>query len=260
MDETPAPSAPRLDLSKIETILVRPMYAGNIGQCARAMKNMGLTSLRITDPPREWRGPQARAMAVASYDILKNAKVYANLPEAVADIEFAVALTAAYRRTIDIRPFSEVLPKIAQVTQKGRVAIVFGSESHGLTNDEIARCHMAAYLPTGTEFPSINLAQAVMVTATILQLEVNEPQSPVADGIEWANAKDLEGFLDHLRRVVDQINFLPKDNPEGVFTRFRRIYGRAQLEKGEINLLRGILSNIEYMLGTRKLKDPKGKG
>ncbi len=246
--------APQLDLSKIETVLVRPMYAGNIGQCARAMKNMGLTSLRLTDPPRDWRGPQARAMAVASYDVLKNARIYANLPEAIADFEYSVALTAAYRRTIEICPFAEVLPKIAQTTQRGRVAIVFGSESHGLTNDEIARCNVAAYLPTGSEFPSINLAQAVMVTATILQLEKDRHYPPVPDDTEWATGADLDGFMQHFRRVLEEINFLPRDNPESVFTRLRRLYGRAQLEKGEINLLRGILSNIEYAIGIRKIR------
>jgi len=256
----PPPPDLTVDLSKVDTVLVRPMYAGNIGQCARAMLNMGLKSMKLTDPPRDWKGPQARAMAVGAFDVLKNAKVHPNLPDAIADTGCAVALTAAYRRTIDIRPFREVLPHIAKVTRTGgRAAIVFGSESHGLTNDEIARCHLAAYLPTGREFPSMNLSQAVLVTATLLQL-ASDSEEPVADPAEtivWANGHDLDGLMDHMRRVLEAINFLPKDNPELIVTRLRRLYGRAQLEKGEINILRGVLSNMEYMLGIRRTKEKK---
>lgn len=243
----------RLDLGRVVTVLVRPMYAGNIGQCARAMMNMGLTRLRLTDPPRDWKGPQARAMAVGAWDVLKKAEVYPNLPEALADVSFAVALAASYRRTIDIVPFGTTISRLAGASQTGTAAIVFGPESHGLTNEEVARCHVAAELPTGTEFPSINLSQAVMVTATLLQLAVHEPRPPAREA-ELATAADLEGYLTHLRRVLDQVNFLPSDNPDSVFIRLRRIYARAGLEKGEINLLRGILSNVEYGLGTRKLK------
>ncbi len=232
-------------LNRIRIILVNTSHPGNIGSVARAMKTMGLTDLWLVDPIHF---PHAKAveMAANAGDILAQARVVPQLEDALKDCQLIVG-TSARERTIpwpmlSPRQFAEKAQHEAQVSQ---VAVVFGREQSGLTNDELHKCHFHLHIPSNPAYSSLNIAAAVQVVAYELRVaSLGEEKLPIWD-YPFANAEDVESFYQHLQQVLIDIQFLNPDVPRQLMTRLRRLFNRARLDVMEINILRGMLGAVE---------------
>src|SRR5882672_7146102 len=228
-------------LRRIRVVLSRPSHPGNIGSAARAMKTMGITQLYLVRPKR-FPDAEARVMASGALDVLESAKVCADLDEALAGTAFSVALSARPRELshppLDARAAARELVGAAQ---RGAVAVVFGNETVGLTNKEIMRCSRLVCIPASEEYASLNLAQAVQVMVYEAHMASLEPTktSPKTDP---ARHEDIEKLYAHLERGLTVSGFLHPRDPRKLMDRLRRLLARAQLEKVEVNLLRGMLA------------------
>lgn len=239
----------------IRIVLVNTTLPANIGSAARAMKTMGLADLRLVDP-KIFPSAEATALASGASDILARARVVATLEEAVADCSLVIG-TSARSRTIpwplmDARQAGEAVRIESEAHQ---VAIVFGREDRGLTNEELQRCNYHVSIPTDEEYGVLNIAAAVQVlayevrmawlTAQNLPTKVEKLEATAMLNSQAATADELESFYGHLRRVLVMIGFLDPQKPRHLMTRLRRLYGRSAVSKLEMNILRGILTETE---------------
>jgi len=241
-------------LASIRVILCRPSHPGNIGATARAMKAMGLSDLRLVTPQR-YPAPEAQSMATSAADVLGAARVHATLAAALEDCCAAYALSARPRDwsppVLNAREAaSAALARAAQ----GPVALVFGNETSGLTNDEIFACQTLVHIPTGPGLASLNLAQAVQIVAYELRLASSATPARTTEENALATVADLEGLHAHVERVALESGFLDPAAPRKLRERFRRLFSRLQLEREEVNLVRGLLRALE---GRRR--NPPGK-
>ncbi len=226
-------------------ILVEPQSPGNIGMTCRAMKNMGLTSLRLVNGCDRFHA-EALKFAVSARDLLENAVVFPDLRSALADCTLTVGTTrrhGKYRQEI-LSP-SEVSARFREyATPECRAAIVFGREDNGLTTDELAQCRWHATIPTSQEYGSLNLAQAVLLFCYELEQAGTAPV--VARETSLATSQEMELFIDQLKASLQKIGFLNQQNPEHIMRSLRRIFFRSELDSREIIILRGILSQIDW--------------
>lgn len=247
-----------MNLSAIRIILVETSHPGNIGATARAMKTMGLTQLCLVSP-KSFPDEAATAMAVGADDLLQQAVVVNSLDEALAGCQLVLA-TSARRRDLAIaglspRACAELVIRLDDAVQ---VAIIFGRERIGLTNEELLRCHYHIQIPTNPDFSSLNLAQAVQIIAYELRTQVMNAVTLEADKCEsipadpLATTEDIERFYQHLDEVLVDVNFLKPRNPGRVRQRLRRLFNRVQLQEMEVNILRGILKQIQKSLSQQK--------
>ncbi|MGO9455074.1 MAG: RNA methyltransferase [Candidatus Binataceae bacterium] len=230
---------------QIVFVLSHPMQSGNIGSAARALKNMGFANLRIVAPAASTRDRAATAMAVHADDVLAAATVYDDLASALADCAITVGTTCRpgpYRSgAISMREAGRDLVALAATN---RIAIVFGSEDHGLTNDELKLCYRLVTIPTAPEYPSLNLAQAVMVVAYELNLAANS--GGIGAALDLAAAGDVEAMFARMAEVLVAIGFLPEDNPDHIMFTLRGIFGRSGLTPRELDILNGITRQIRW--------------
>lgn len=231
-------------LERIRIVLSQPVHPGNIGAAARAMKTMGLRRLFLVQPQR-FPHPEAQALATGASDILEQAAVCATLDDALAGTVFAVASSARRR---DLAPESvdcrEACRRLVAETAGGDVAVVFGTERTGLTTQEVSRCNLMATIPASRHYGSLNLAQAVQVFAYELRMSATGSESRPPAAEQLATHDELEGFFGQLERVFYASGFLDPDKPGRLMMRMRRLYGRARVEKKELNILRGFLHAI----------------
>ncbi|HAJ75257.1 MAG TPA: tRNA (cytosine(32)/uridine(32)-2'-O)-methyltransferase TrmJ [Gammaproteobacteria bacterium] len=245
------------DFSNVKVILVNTSHPGNIGASARAMKNMGLRNLTLVQP-LEFPSGVAVGRATSATDIIEAASVVDTLQAAVADCSLVIGASARSRRI----PWPMLSPdqcasKVLAELSKNRVALVFGREDAGLNNEELQLCHYHVQIPTDEGYSSLNLAAAVMVICYELRkaaLSDNGRLNPEEDEL-WDQAKatgeQVEHFYEHLQRVMIAIDFHDPDNPRQLMQRMRRLFSRIRIDVMEINILRGILSNIEnHIKGT----------
>ena len=229
-------------LAHISIVLKETAFPGNIGSTARAMKNMGITDLRLINPPRD-RREEARALASSAKDLLETATTYRSVAEAVADCQIVVGTTArlgGWRKKVwtprDIA--TEFIPDLAP----NRMAIVFGPEDRGLVNEDIHLCTHLVRIPTSHLMSSLNLSQAVMVLAyefySGLLYHLDEDSSRKAP--KYADHKTMEGMFDHLERALHAIEYFSAGNSEYFMLDIRRILNRAKLANGEVALFRGL--------------------
>jgi tRNA (cytidine32/uridine32-2'-O)-methyltransferase len=230
---------------QIRIVLVNPSHPGNIGAVARAMKNMGLTRLFLV-APEAFPHPEATWRAVGADDVLNQAIVTADLPQALTGCEYVYAASARSRRLEwpggDARQCAE---QIAQQHSGQEVALVFGRESSGLTNEEFAHCHYHVYIPANEAFSSLNLAAAVQILAYELRMALlahnaNAPKVPR----QLAPNEQVQGFFDHLENTLVQIDFLNPSHPKRLMQRLQRLFNRSQMDETEVNILRGILTAV----------------
>lgn len=230
----------------VRIILVGTTHPGNIGAVARAMKNMGLGDLALVNP-KVFPDDEATARASGATDVLDAARVVTTLDEALTDCVF-VAGASARARTIGWPSMAprECAAELLKHARTGRVAVVFGPEKSGLTNDDLDRCHVLLTIPTDPGFSSLNLAMAVQVMTYELRLATldgavpaYEPEAPLASG------EDLERFYTHLEQVLRDSGFIDPDNPRHLMRRLRRLFVRAQPDRNELNILRGILASLD---------------
>ena len=234
---------------KFAFVLFRPQAAGNVGAAARALKNMGFDDLRLVG-----RGPlndrEAVKMAVHADDLLANAKVYPSLTEAIADCSIAVGTTSrrgGYRsRAMSLRPAATELAAIAGAN---KIAIVFGREDHGLTNRELKACHRLVTIPTAPEYPSLNLAQAVMVVAYELMMALNDSADAVKarPAPQFVEASVSDAMLERLAQALLSIGFIPDDNPDHIMFAIREIFGRSGLTAREVEILNGMARQMRWV-------------
>lgn len=233
---------------KFAFVLFRPQGAGNIGAAARALKNMGFDDLRLVGRDLS-NDREAVKMAVHADDLLANAKVFASLAEALADCSLVVGTTSrrgGYRsRAMPLRPAANELLALAGAN---KIAIVFGREDHGLTNRELKLCHRLITIPTAPEYPSLNLAQAVMVVAYELMMAVNESATKVKaqTATQFVEASVSDAMLERLAEALVSIGFIPDDNPDHLMFAVREIFGRSGLTAREVEILNGMARQMRW--------------
>lgn len=227
-------------------ILVQPTHPGNIGAAARAMKNMGLSQLTLVQP-KQFPHAEASVRASGADDVLAHARVVNTLEEAMQGCQLVFATSARSRRL----EWPSCTPResaqlIAALPANAQAAIVFGRESSGLTNEELALCHMQIHIPTVAHFSSLNLSAAVQLIAYEMYLFSLNGQNNIQNELstDLASADDLQCFFKHLQQTMIDVNFLDVRQPKKLMHRLRRLFQRAQLSKTEIHILRGFLSAI----------------
>ncbi|MBL8394011.1 MAG: RNA methyltransferase [Candidatus Accumulibacter sp.] len=242
------PSSTGLD--RIRIVLSQTSHPGNIGGAARAMKTMGLSRLLLVNPKR-FPDHEAVARAAGADDVLARAEVCTSLDDALANTVFACAVSARQRNlgppSLAARLAAEEILARAAV---GEVALLFGNETAGLTNAEVQRCQRTVFIPANPDYTSLNLASAVQLLAYELRLAAFGHQPPVlARTVPFtsppARHQDVEGFYQHLERVMISSGFLDPQHPRRLLPKLRRLFGRAELEQDEINILRGLLDAVE---------------
>lgn len=242
--------------SNIRIVLINTSHPGNIGSAARAMKTMGLSNLYLVAPDL-FPHDKAKEMASSAADLLETAVVVETLDEAIGDCSLVLG-TSARSRAIPWPLLSprEVASKAMDEAKHHQVALLFGREQSGLTNEELQLCHYHIHIPSNPEYSSLNLSQAVQVLAYELRvagLARAEEASPALLGPEnedfWdfrrATSHEMEGFYEHLEKTLVGLDFLDPESPRKLMLRMRRLYNRARPDTMELNILRGMLSAVE---------------
>lgn len=245
-------------LDRIRFVLVATSHPGNIGACARAMKNMGLSDLALVAPER-FPDAEASARAAGAEDLLARAQVHDSLAAAVADCTLVVA-TSARRRGLEWPTLAprELANRIAGLPAAARCAVVFGPERIGLDNDQLALASALVEIPANPEYSSLNLGAAVQVIGYECRLaalatadrpaaaaEAREgPMSHPDGGAGAASHAELESYYTRLEPALLRAGFIDPANPRHLMRRIRRIYARAGLDRDELNILQGILSAL----------------
>ncbi len=228
-------------LNQIKVVLVETSHPGNVGACARAMKNMGLSRLVLVNSTVHLKA-EAISRASGASDILEQAQVVKTLDEALVGCHYVMG-TSARLRNADI-PIAEpraCAKMLKSHAQKGTVAVLFGRERTGLSNDEMDRCQQLVHIPTNEQYSSLNLGMAVQVIAyeIFIAYQMDMPLDTVRD---IAPAEEMAGFYQHLEQMLTDVGFTDNRQSEKLHRRLRRIFFRAELDKVELQLLRGILS------------------
>jgi len=233
----------------IRIVLVHTTHPGNIGSVARAMKTMGLAELYLVAPkvlPEE----TALALATGASDILAKAIVVDTLQAAIADCGLVIG-TSARSRSLEwpMLSLQEMAKEVLSQSAQSPVALLFGRERDGLSNEQLARCHYHVSIPTAPEFASLNLASAVQIVCYEIYQHFIADKPLSKDATDLAASYELELLFDHLEQVSKQVGFLDINNPRLLMQRYRRLFMRSRLEKQEVNLLRGLLTAIEQCKG-----------
>ena len=251
-------------LKNVRVVLVNTSHPGNIGGAARAMKNMGLSELVLVDPER-FPDPDAVSRASGADDVLVNARIVATLEEAIADCSLVLGTSARDRRipwpVLDPRESADkVLDQLEQVAD-AQIALVFGREDSGLTTDELQRCQYHVHIPSMPDFSSLNLAAAVQVLVYELRMQslqregaptkMHKVETTAVFNEIPATAGELEQFYQHLEQVLVEIGFHDPQKPRQLMPRLRRLYGRVHLNRMEMNILRGILTETQKAVGVK---------
>lgn len=233
-------------LDHIRIVLVNTSHPGNIGSAARAMKTMGLAELYLVSP-EQFPHPKAVEMASGASDILDQAMVVESLDKAIADCTLVIG-TSARMRTIPWPLYTprEMTEKIKQEPAASQIAILFGREQSGLTNEELQRCHLHIQIPANPQYSSLNIAAAVQVIAYELRA-AGVDQTAIQDKWDYrlATADEMEKFFTHLQEVLVEIDFLKMNAPRKLMTRFRRLFFRVRPDVMEMNMLRGMLAAVQ---------------
>lgn len=229
-------------LANIRVVLARTSHPGNIGAAARAMKTMGLTQLVLVDPA-VFPNSQADAMASGAGDVLAGARVCATLAEALADVTLALGVSARRRDIVaDVLMPAEASARLLGEAQTAPVALVFGNETSGLSNEELSLCQGLVTIPANPEYSSLNLAAAVQVLSyEIRRAWLGETSWPQAE-FDAATGDEVEKFYQHLETALVELEFLNPGSPGKLMLKLRRLFSRTRLAREEVNILRGILT------------------
>jgi len=235
-------------LESITIILVEPQSPGNIGMACRAMKNMGLSRLRIVAGCNHLH-PDSFKFAVSAKSLLEQAETFPSLPEALADINISIATTrrhGKYRQELLTPP--EAAAVLLESPQRG--ALVFGREDHGLSTEELSLCTLQATIPSNDEYGSLNLAQAILIFCYEL-FGSNSPETAQPKQIP-ATSGELEPVFAQMKHTLQRIGYLNPQNPEHVMRSLRRILFRANMNSREVAIIRGIFSQVDWATGNFK--------
>ena len=237
---------------RIRFVLVGTQHPGNIGAAARAIKTMGLSRLVLV-APEQYPADEAFRRAAGADDLLAAATVVDNLAEAIADCRFVLGCTARSRR-VALEEFAPRLAaeRVVQIAGRDEVALVFGRERTGLSNEELQLCHASVHIPANPEYSSLNLAAAVQVLAYEVRIAMLGSGQPVHAPVDSQNETvathaQLEGFFAQLAETLDDIDFHKGRAPESAMRKLRRLFLRSNLNEQEVRLLRGILADAQRM-------------
>ena len=252
-------------LDRIRIVMVETTHAGNIGAAARAMKTMGLSQLVLVSP-QGFPSAEATALASGAADLLEAARVVDSLDEAIADASLVVGTSARQRRI----PWPCVTPRMLaqQISEEAdtSVAVLFGRESRGLTNEELERCHLHVSIPSNEDYGVLNVAAAIQVISYELRLASlgEDPQVTASREMphrmqqpDWAwdeppaDSAAMARFFEHLETVLVNTGFMDPTNPDQAMRRLRRLFLRARPDKMEVNMLRGLLTSVERASGAK---------
>ena len=244
----------KVNLDHITIILVQPQIPENIGSVARAMNNMGLRKLILVNPCNYDPSRVLKTATGSSIDVVEAMQVFEDLKETLGTYHYVVGTTA---RIGSLRPAMTHPRRLAgdliRISQNNRVAILFGPEDRGLSNEQLRYCHTLATIPTA-HFSSLNLAQAVMIICYEIFL-VNREKTPQPLN-RLANKFELEGMYEHLKTVLMKIGFINPQNPEHWMLNIRRFLSRHPLKAREVRIIRGVCRQIDwYTEQLEKLRD-----
>ncbi|EXU74869.1 tRNA (cytosine(32)/uridine(32)-2'-O)-methyltransferase TrmJ [Erwinia papayae] len=241
-------------LHNIRIVLVETSHTGNMGSVARAMKTMGLSNLYLVNPLVK-PDSQAIALAAGASDVIGEAHIVDTLDEALAGCSLVVGTSARSRSLpwpmLDPR---ECGVKSVQEGQQAPVALVFGRERVGLTNEELQKCHYHLAIAANPEYSSLNLAMAVQIIAYEVRmafLQWQEAAQPEYDASPYPLVEDLERFYQHMEQMMTGSGFIREGSPGQVMSKMRRLFTRARPERDELNILRGMLSSLEKPKGQK---------
>lgn len=244
-------------------ILVRPKSAGNIGSVARALKNMGFADLRIVAPAVSPASRAALTMAVHARDVIENARVCKTIRDAAAGCNLLVGTTCRaglYRSSV--RPLRDAAAELAVLAPSNRIALMFGPEDTGLTNRELKHCERLITIPSSPAYPSLNLAQAVIITAYELRMALEAGALVPVKAPELAPAAEVDTALERMKDALLAIGFLPEENPEHIMFALRALFGRSGLTQRELDILNGVASQTRWVAegGHRTLAAKRSAG
>jgi tRNA/rRNA methyltransferase len=245
-------------------VLVEPSHPGNVGAAARALKTMGFSRLVLVSPrvPHVQSDPEAIAMASGADDVLASAHVVPTLADALVGVHWSIALTARLREYGPPQWTPRAAAAVAhEQAVHGEIALVFGNERTGLSNEDVERCSALAHIPANPAYSSLNLAQAVQVLAYELRTEYLSEVDAAARALVTAQASagqaaqgepagpraasdEIESMFTHLESALVALDFLDPANPKKLMSRLRRLFARSGLEREEVNIVRGIAKHI----------------
>ncbi|MBT5165652.1 MAG: RNA methyltransferase [Nitrosomonadales bacterium] len=242
----------KINYDQFEIVLCRTSHPGNIGSTARAIKTMGFSKLTLVNP-KQFPHSEANALAAGAEDVLNNAKVVKTIEEALIDSHLIIGFTARQRElSQEHQNIRKIAKDLKNEPHQKKIALLFGNETNGLSNDEIKHCHKLGYINSNENYSSLNLAQAVQIICYEIRMHISE-----GDGIiklikenELVSHEIQNGFYVHLEQLLTEIGFLKKIQGERLMQRLRLLFNRTTMEKDEVNILRGILTDIQ-----KKIKD-----
>jgi TrmH family RNA methyltransferase len=246
-------------IENIRVVMVETTHPGNIGAAARAMKTMGYDNLYLVKP-KIYPNAEATARAAGADDILSKAVVCDSLEQALQGCVAVVASTAR-PRTISHAVFTprEYAPKLYEMVKLGPVALVFGRESSGLSNEELEYCNVVLQIPTNPEFSSLNVASAVQILCyefiQLLELEDADKidvESSDKEKTRLATADEMNYFYDHLEQSMIDVGFLNPEQPRKLMRRLKSLFNRAHLDENEVSILRGFLAAVQEAVTGKK--------
>lgn len=230
--------------SNISIVLVEPQSSGNVGSTARAMRNTDFTDLVLINPC-DYKNNESYSMACKADDVLARARVFPTLESYLGEPSIVVGTTRRVgRQRFPVMPLDEAVPVILRLAAKNRVAILFGREDKGLLNEEIPPCDMLVEIPTSGDYPSINLSHAVFTVCHHLFTA----QTPKAYAIKAAPKEEVEKMYAHIEQTMKDLGYGESGGEyllEAIMRNFKRLFGRTGLMLKEVNMLRGILSQVQ---------------
>ena len=237
----------------VSFILVGTTHPGNIGAAARAMKNMGIHQMGLVSP-KEFPHEKAFFRAKAATDVLEKAIVHKSLNEAISETKLVIGTSARNRKVpwpiVSPREAAEEIVSFTKAS-KDKIAVVFGREDRGLTNDELGLCNLHVHIPSSEEFPSLNLSQAIQIIAYEIRLKALSNEGMLKKQ-EWdvplAKNVEIEKLIEHFEELMQDVEFYKVDNPRQLLTRVRRFFKRSKLDHIEANIFRGVFAAIQKKL------------
>jgi tRNA/rRNA methyltransferase len=233
-----------VNLKNISIILNRPRYPENIGAAARAMRNMGFERLIVVDPQNYDMSRVLKMATHAAVEVVEQIQVYEDLQTALEPLSYIIGTTARLggQRQL-VGSAARLAQKLAPISKENQVALLFGPEDRGLTNEDIRLCHELVNIPTA-EFSSLNLAQAVMVVCYELR-RYNQPGGKTFVP-RLANRHELDGMYAQLKDILVRISYIQPDNPDYFMNNLRHFGTRLKLRAKEVSIIRGICRQIDW--------------
>lgn len=240
-------------LSRVRVLLVQPSHPGNVGAAARAIKTMGLSRLYLVRP-KTFPDAEASARASGATDVLDSAVITETLAEALVGVTMAAALTSRRRElSLPMQWSRDAAQTLAQrVAVDEEVALVFGNETFGLSNEDLALCQLPVMIPANPDYASLNLGAAVQLMCYEMRMATLVMGAAPSMVGALATVDEVEQLMQHIERATTETGFFDPANPKRLMLRLRRMFGRIAMERDEVNILRGMISFFERPLSQRR--------